>query len=48
MCKIYKGREMHRHYVQADTLFICLLLYEDTDISGTSHFMLLGSTLGVW
>ena len=40
---------MHRHYVQADTLlFICLLLYEDADISGTSHFMLLDSTLGVW
>ena len=24
--EVYKGKEMHRHYVQADTLFFMLLL----------------------
>ena len=54
--KIYKGREMHRCYVQADTLlFICYFgdlnlkrryRYEDINILGRRYAVFLDSTLG--
>ena len=40
ICKIYKGREMHRRYVQAGTLFfICLLLCKNINVLGTHYFV---------
>ena len=53
ICKICKDREMHRRYVQADTLlFICycwrskfIYKYEDINILGTRYVIVLDSTL---
>ena len=52
-----KAERYKSRYVQADTLFVCLflydcvvclLLYEDISILGTRYFVFLNSTLGAW
>ena len=55
ICEINKGREMHRCYVQADTLLCnkdidmnrCIYRYENINILGKHYFVVLDSTFGV-